>query len=175
VGERLANVTKLLESRGIDPEVVAHFLMRCLFTMFAEDVDLLPKGSFHGVLQKCASDPAKFKPLVSQLWAAMNTGEFAFAIEAKVRRFNGEFFRNPVVLDLQREEIGELLMAAGKERRDVEPAIFGSLLEGALNPKGHSKLGAHYTPRAYVERLVIPPSWSRCVPTGVTLRWRPRS
>ena len=130
--------------------------MRCLFTMFAEDVELLPKGSFHGVLRKCADHPAKFKPMVSQLWAAMNTGDFAFAIEAQVKKFNGEFFRNPVVLDLRKEEIGELLMAAGKEWRDVEPAIFGSLLEGALNPKERSKLGAHYTPRAYVERLVIP-------------------
>ena len=156
VAERLANVTRLLEGRGLDPELVAQFLMRCLFTMFAEDVELLPKGSFHGVLRKCADDPAKFKPMVSQLWAAMNTGDFAFAIEAQVKKFNGEFFRNPVVLDLEKEEIGELLMAAGKEWRDVEPAIFGSLLEGALNPKERSKLGAHYTPRAYVERLVIP-------------------
>lgn len=156
VAERLATVTRLLEARGIDPEQVAQFLMRCLFTMFAEDVELLPKGSFQGVLQKCAADPTKFKPMVSQLWAAMNSGDFAFAIEAQVKRFNGEFFRNPVVLDLKKEEIGELLMASGKEWRDVEPAIFGSLLEGALNPKERSKLGAHYTPRAYVERLVIP-------------------
>lgn len=156
VAERLATVTRLLEARGLDPEQVAQFLMRCLFTMFAEDVELLPKGSFQQVLEKCAAEPAKFKPMVSQLWAAMNTGDFAFAIEAQVKRFNGEFFRNPVVLDLRREEIGELLMAAGKEWRDVEPAIFGSLLEGALNPRERSKLGAHYTPRAYVERLVIP-------------------
>ena len=156
VAERLATVTRLLEARGLDPELVAQFLMRCLFTMFAEDVELLPKGSFHGLLTECAADPTLFKPMVSQLWAAMNTGEFAFAIRAQVKRFNGEFFRNPVVLDLHREEIGELLMAAGKEWRDVEPAIFGSLLEGALNPKERSKLGAHYTPRAYVERLVIP-------------------
>jgi SAM-dependent methyltransferase len=94
--------------------------------------------------------------MVGQLWQAMNTGEFAFAIRAKVKRFNGEFFRNPEVLPLNREEIGELLVAADKDWRNVEPAIFGSLLEGALNPKERSKLGAHYTPRAYVERLVLP-------------------
>ena len=156
VAERLAEVTRLLEKRGIEPEQGAQFLMRCLFTMFAEDVELLPKGSFQEVLRKCASEPGKFRPLVSQLWDAMNKGGFAYAIEAEVLRFNGEFFRNPVVLDLNREEIGELLIAAGKEWRDVEPAIFGSLLEGALDPKERSKLGAHYTPRAYVERLVIP-------------------
>ncbi|HEV7401529.1 MAG TPA: hypothetical protein VGO11_01335 [Chthoniobacteraceae bacterium] len=43
-----------------------------------------------------------------------------------------------------------------KDWRDVEPAIFGTLLERALDPVERHKLGAHYTPRAYVERLVIP-------------------
>ncbi|MCB1134552.1 MAG: class I SAM-dependent DNA methyltransferase, partial [Verrucomicrobiae bacterium] len=33
---------------------------------------------------------------------------------------------------------------------------FGTLLERALNPKERAKLGAHYTPRAYVERLIGP-------------------
>jgi hypothetical protein len=38
----------------------------------------------------------------------------------------------------------------------VEPAIFGTLLERALDPNERHALGAHYTPRAYVERLVLP-------------------
>ncbi len=38
----------------------------------------------------------------------------------------------------------------------MEPAIFGTLLERALNPTERHALGAHYTPRAYVERLVLP-------------------
>jgi hypothetical protein len=38
----------------------------------------------------------------------------------------------------------------------VEPAIFGTLLERALDPTERHALGAHYTPRAYVERLVLP-------------------
>ena len=37
-----------------------------------------------------------------------------------------------------------------------KPAIFGTLLERALNPQDRHKLGAHYTPRSYVERLVKP-------------------
>jgi hypothetical protein len=156
VAERLAEVSKLLEKRGYATERVAQFLMRCLFTMFAEDVELLPKASFEQVLRKCALDPDKFVPMVSQLWDAMNKGEWAFAIEAKVRRFNGEFFTNPEVLPLNKEEIGELLVASGKDWRRVEPAIFGSLVESALDAKERSKLGAHYTPRAFVERLVLP-------------------
>lgn len=156
VAERLAQVSKSLERRGYGADQVAQFLMRCLFTMFAEDVELLPKDGFRGVLDKCRTDPGKFGPMVSQLWAAMNSGEWAFALEAKVKRFNGEFFRNPEVLLLTREEIGELQVAASKDWRNVEPAIFGSLLEGALDARERAKLGAHYTPRAYVERLVLP-------------------
>ncbi len=37
-------------------EDVAMFLMRCLFTMFAEDVELLPEKSFKHVLERCEAD-----------------------------------------------------------------------------------------------------------------------
>lgn len=40
VAEQLAELAKSLERSGHEPEVVAHFLMRCIFTMFAEDVAL---------------------------------------------------------------------------------------------------------------------------------------
>jgi hypothetical protein len=155
IAERLAAVSKALETAKYPAETVAMFLMRCLFTMFAEDVELLPKKSFRDVLAKCETDPAKFGPMVEQLWTAMDKGEFAFAIEAKVKRFNGEFFRDRLVLPLGKEEIGELRHAASADWRDVEPAIFGTLLEQALDASERKRLGAHYTPRAYVERLVV--------------------
>lgn len=44
VAERLARLARSLELAGRAPDSVAQFLMRCLFTMFAEDVGLLPEG-----------------------------------------------------------------------------------------------------------------------------------
>jgi methylase of polypeptide subunit release factors len=162
VAERLAKISKHLErakgkdGRNLhDPEAVALFLMRCLFTMFAEDVGLLPKESFREVLKRCFDDPALFPHLVGQLWEAMDRGGFAYAIERNVRQFNGYLFKNRTVLPLPREEIGELFEAAKADWKQVEPAIFGTLLEQALNPVERKKLGAHYTPRAWVERLVV--------------------
>lgn len=38
----------------------------------------------------------------------------------------------------------------------VEPAVFGALLERALDPRERHALGAHFTPRALVERLIAP-------------------
>jgi hypothetical protein len=155
IADRLAAVSRALEDQGHRPEDVAMFLMRCLFTMFAQSVDLLPRGSFHALLEKCEADPSRLSPMVGQLWEAMDKGDFAYALEAKVRRFNGEFFRNRAVLSLPREEIGELKQAAAYDWRDVDPSIFGTLLEQALDKAERKRLGAHYTPRAYVERLVV--------------------
>lgn len=155
IAERLAQVSKALEERKHSAEDVALFLMRCLFTMFAEDVELLPKTSFKDLLAKCVADETKFVRLVEQLWQAMDKGDFAFALEQKVLRFNGKLFKNAKALALKREDIGELLVAAKADWRQVEPAIFGTLLEQALDVKERARLGAHYTPRAFVERLVV--------------------
>jgi type I restriction-modification system DNA methylase subunit len=118
-------------------------------------VELLPKDSFRDVLKKCTGNPALFPRLIGQLWEAMDVGGFAYALERDGKKFNGYLFKDRAVLPLPREEIGELFEAAKADWKQVEPAIFGTLLEQALNPAERRKLGAHYTPRAYVERLVL--------------------
>lgn len=156
IARRLAAVSKSLEDkRNAKAEDVAHFLMRCLFTMFAEDTELLPKDSFRALLERSVQDPSHFAHRLKQLWADMEKGvEFSAVIDARVRHFNGGLFKNTYAFDLNKEEIGELLVAARADWKEVDPAIFGTLLEQALDPEERRKLGAHYTPRAYVQRLV---------------------
>jgi SAM-dependent methyltransferase len=154
IAERLAAVSKTLE-RKHDPEEVALFLMRCLFTMFAEDVQLIATDSFKTLLSECSRKPEAFVPLVSELWNAMDKGEYSTAIREQMRRFNGKLYEDAKVFPIGREEIGELLAAAKHNWKEVEPAIFGTLLEQALDQSERARLGAHYTPRAYVERLVV--------------------
>src|SRR5699024_5589974 len=93
--------------------------------------------------------------MMEDLWRTMDEGGFSPILRTKIPRFNGQFFRDRRALPLGREEIGELRQAASHDWRDVEPAIFGTLLEQALDRDERRRLGAHYTPRAYVERLVI--------------------
>jgi hypothetical protein len=62
----------------------------------------------------------------------------------------------PRALPLDKKQLETLLAAARCRWENVEPAIFGTLLERALDPRERHRLGAHYTPRAYVERLVRP-------------------
>ena len=156
IAAHLAEVARSLEGAGHAPESVAGFLTRCLFSMFAEDVQLIPKGSFSELLRSLKDDSQQFVPLVGELWRAMDKGEFSVAIRAALPRFNGKLFKQPDVIPLTREQIALLIEASRADWTLVEPAIFGTLLERALDPAERHALGAHYTPRAYVERLVLP-------------------
>lgn len=155
IAERLANIAKRLEGKH-DAGDVAEFLMRCLFTMFAEDVGLLPKDSFEELLGQVKNRPEQFVPAMEHLWKVMDEGGYEPRMMAQLKRFNGGLFKSRRALPLDADGISELYIASKRDWRDVEPAIFGTLLERALDPRERSKLGAHYTPRAYVERLVIP-------------------
>jgi hypothetical protein len=170
IAERLSRVAAQLErdQRDLRPgdaeialgiEATSLFLMRMLFCMFAEDVELLPKDSFKRFLADAKDRSDLFwRSGLTELWSKMNDPQeinrFWSHGDAIVRYFNGNLFANTRIFDLPGEFKKELLVAAGKDWRAVEPAIFGTLLEQVLTARDRARLGAHYTPRAYVERLV---------------------
>jgi hypothetical protein len=166
VAAELAELAKSLEAAGHAPQAVAAFLTRCLFSMFAEDVGLLPRaggqeqGSFVHLLHIYREQPATLAQMLKVFWQGMDAGGFNAAIAQDVLRFNGKLFKGAgadgYTLPLTTPQIDGLLRAARANWQEVEPAIFGTLLERALDPTERHALGAHYTPRAYVERLVLP-------------------
>ena len=160
VATQLAALARSLEQSGYKPDHVAAFLTRALFSMFAEDVALLPKDSFLNLLQAHRQQPATLQQMLRVLWGDMDSGGFSAALATPVLKFNGKLFKKPTQdgysLLLNLEQIDGLILAANSNWREVEPAIFGTLLERALDPAERHALGAHYTPRAYVERLVLP-------------------
>lgn len=156
IAAHLAELGKSFEGQGHNSETVARFLMRCLFSMFAEDVELIPHGSFTELLQKLHGRPQEAEHALAGLWQAMDKGEFAHALLTKVKRFNGGLFKEASALPLNTLQLGLLIEAAKADWKQVEPAIFGTLLERALDKQQRHQLGAHYTPRAYVQRLVMP-------------------
>ena len=68
--------------------------MRCLFTMFAEDVELLPRDVFRNLLQSI-DDLAHFAPLAEELWRTMNRGGFSSSLRTSLLHFNGGLFADP--------------------------------------------------------------------------------
>jgi hypothetical protein len=162
----LARMTHTMERRAPseDPESrdewafkVSKFLMRCIFAMFAEDIGLLPKGAFLKLVEQHKGNAQHFHITTNQFFREMDKGaKFSPLIQEKIREFNGGLFREAASIEINEDELTLLEKAARRGWQAVEPAIFGTLLEQALSDRERSKLGAHYTPRAYVERLVVP-------------------
>jgi hypothetical protein len=176
MAERLAALARSLEADGHSPERVAHFLMRVIFTAFAEDMRLLPERGWTDLLESLRGEADKFPAMVSSLWETMNAGGFSPILRETLLRFNGSLFEGVEALPITREQLELLVEASRLDWKDVEPAIFGTLLERALNPRERHMLGAHYTPRAYVERLVMPTvieplreEWEATLAAAVTL------
>ncbi len=176
VADQLARIAKSLEAAGHSAHKVGDFLKRCLFTLFAEDIGLIPDNGFTTLLESLRGAADTFAPMVENLWQTMRAGGFSPVLRTRLLRFNGGLFEAAEALPLSEEQL-EMLVRAGKaDWHDVEPAIFGTLLERALDPVERHHLGAHYTPRDYVERLVLPTvveplrgDWEAVLAAAVTL------
>jgi len=150
-----AELARRLRERGHDPHRVAHFMIRLVFCLFADDVDLLPAGLFDSMLAQAAKRPVKFADFASELFRAMKDRDGRIGFQA-VPWFNGGLFDDDAALPLQAADITDLAQAAALDWSEIDPAIMGTLFERGLNPDKRSQFGAHYTSREMIERIVEP-------------------
>ena len=151
---RFGALATSLHQRGFEPPRIAHFLVQLLFALFAEDVRLLPKGIVSHLLTFGAKNPDRFVAQATALFEAMRDGG-DFALN-EIAHFNGGLFALVDPLPLTGPELAELAKASDLDWGSVEPAIFGTLFERSLDPSKRAQLGAHYTGRADIERVVEP-------------------
>ena len=127
---------------------------RLVFCMFAEDVGLLPDNMFTRMLEQARRRPEEFADLARDLFGAMSAGG-RVGFEA-VAWFDGGLFDDDAALPLEREGIEAALKAAALDWSEIDPSIFGTLFERGLDPDKRSQLGAHYTDRDKIMRIVDP-------------------
>ena len=70
--------------------------------------------------------------------------------------FNGGLFDDDATLPMDREQIDIAYRAAGLDWSEIDPSILGTLFERGLDPDKRSQLGAHYTDRDKIMRIVEP-------------------
>jgi hypothetical protein len=87
----------------------------------------------------------------------MQTGtEYSVVLNRKLLQFNGGLFEDASVLPGRRNAARHPHPGGGSAMEGRRACDLRHALERALDPRERHKLGAHYTPRAYVERLVLP-------------------
>ena len=149
-----ARLAEILRMRGESADQAAHFLIRILFCLFAEDIRLLPENLFTNLVVATRTRPEAFAVQLRQLFGAMRTGGF-FGVE-EIPHFNGGLFDNDEALELDAEGMGIMHSVSRLDWGSVEPAILGTLFERSLDPAKRAQLGAHYTSREDILRVVEP-------------------
>ena len=154
-----------MEQRDEDPEKLARYLNQIVFCLYAEDAGLLPNSVFTELVRQQYRDPARFDRGVSNLFRQMATG--GMYGPADIRHFNGDLFRltrrsgedgnlEPETIELSAAALQRLAEATGKNWQNIEPSIFGTLFERALDASKRAYLGAHYTGAEDIMLVVEP-------------------
>ena len=152
--ELIGQIADGMRVRDIAAHDAAHFLMKLMFSMFAEDIGLLRNQVFSKTLTASKDKPGVLAQRLAALFEAMSTGGYFGADE--VLHFDGGLFADAAVIELRPDEIRKLVDVNNLDWSDVEPSVFGTLFERTLDPNKRSQIGAHYTSRADIETLLEP-------------------
>ncbi len=149
-----AQLAERLRSRGAPAEQIAHFLIQLLFTLFAEDVDLLPNRLLTRMVTQQRLRPDLFNRQLSMLFSEMATGGFFGPDE--ILHFDGRLFENGTIIPLDSGDLAILAEVGTLDWANIQPSIFGTLFERSLDPSKRSQLGAHYTSEEDILLIVEP-------------------
>lgn len=158
--DRVAALFNSLVDRGIVRDQAQRFVLQIVVAMFAEDIDLLPAGTVHNIVNDCQTKGQNSYDLFGGLFNQMNHptpakgGRFQ-----NIGYFNGGLFATVQPIDLTADElelIGGEEGAASKDWSKVNPAIFGTLFQQSMDAEERHAYGAHFTSEADILRIVNP-------------------
>lgn len=160
--EKFAYLAGEMRKRGLNPQMVAHFLTQCIFCLFAEDEGLLHSGFsedshiFTKLLKFSHANPRKAENRIAELFTAMAKKDSNYG-DDDIAWFNGGLFKTIDVPLLNESELRVLFAAANNlDWRAIDPTIFGTLFERGLDPNCRAQLGAHYTDVSTINKLIEP-------------------
>ena len=155
----VATLFNTLVTRKHDPvpHVTAQrFILQSVLALFAEDINLLPRGLFSELVQDCKGDTSSYD-IIGGLFRQMADQNKASGGRYKgVDYFNGGLFSVVEPLDLKADEVSLLESATKENWAKVHPAIFGSLFEGSMNQEERHAFGAHFTSETDIYKVVLP-------------------
>ena len=161
--EHLARLTASLEERGEgEPDERRRFILQCVWCMFAEDLGQISDLRFRTLIEGLQADHSRSSADdLTRMFEWLNDPAPAPArpkhgLYAGVPYANGSLFANPARIHLDPDELEMLRRAVEFQWREIQPAIFGSLLKGVVGAEKAHALGAHYTPEYEIQRIVGP-------------------
>jgi hypothetical protein len=138
------------------------FMTRMLFCFFAEDTGIFSDGIFTStVINLTKEDGSDTSLVLTTLYRAMNTPEGGRSeISDYARRFpyvNGGLFREDAAIPEFSKRARRLFRDCGDLHwREINPDIFGSMIQAVVEPGLRSDMGMHYTSVPNIMKVLQP-------------------
>jgi type II restriction/modification system DNA methylase subunit YeeA len=136
------------------------FLSRLLFCFFAEDTGIFEKESIftETLSQHTAEDGNNVHGFLNILFKRLNSKEGVFP--AYLEQFpyvNGGLFRDTIHSPKFSAKARQILIECGDlDWSEINPDIFGSMIQAVADPEERSDLGMHYTSVPNIKKLIEP-------------------
>ncbi len=137
------------------------FLSRLLFCFFAEDTEIFEGDSIftNTLYQHTSENGNDTNEFLDRLFKRLNT-ESAKGFPAHFAQFpyvNGGLFRDRITSPIFTAKARKILVELGELNwRDINPDIFGSMIQAVVIPEYRSDLGMHYTSVPNIQKLIKP-------------------
>lgn len=138
---------------GTHHHVMNRFMMRLIFCMFSEDVGIFPDKQFQRIIETYSGNKGEEAHLViKQAFEAMDLKENSPqrkqlpAWTHELKYVNGGLFAGDIeVPHFSPISYRYLRDACALDWKDINPDIFGSMIQSVANSNMRSELGLHYT------------------------------
>ena len=150
-----------------DPQMIHAinvFMSRLLFCFFAEDTGLFPQENlFTNTLKThTKEDGSDLGEFIDRTFFAMSTKDSA-ALDTlpdlyKVFPYvNGGLFKDRYPIPVLSRRARTLIINCGEYNwREINPDIFGSMIQAVITPEQRAGLGMHYTSVPNIEKVIRP-------------------
>lgn len=136
------------------------FLSRLLFCFFAEDTGIFEiKNLFTEALaNNTKADGSDVDEFLSLLYAKLNTDKGDFPSYLKDFPYvNGGLFRDEIECPKFSKKARQILIDSGElDWSEINPDIFGSMIQAVADPSERNNLGMHYTSVVNILKLIKP-------------------
>lgn len=137
------------------------FLSRLLFCFFAEDTGIFKEDSIFTktLVQHTDSSGKDTHLFLNDLFERLNSEEENLFPDylARFEYVNGGLFKDPVESPKFTSKAYKTLVALGElQWKNINPDIFGSMIQAVVIPEYRSNLGMHYTSVENIKKLIKP-------------------
>ncbi|MBY7733445.1 DNA methyltransferase [Francisella philomiragia] len=139
------------------------FLTRLLFCYFAEDTNIFPEGIFtHSIESHTKPDGSNLDNYLERLFEILNTEEDKRpkntpAYLDKFPYVNGGLFKDSYPIPPFTAKARKILIEVGKlQWSEINPDIFGSMVQAVIAPEHRAGLGMHYTSVPNIMKVINP-------------------